>query len=296
MKKLITIAVIVMMGGVYAVAKEKKIDEKYFTITDVEIGVVGDGEMFKKGGFSLNPVPAPEELPQPTTSTTSSDTASSTTPSPGTSNTLDNINQILDTLDKIVNLAQKVWEIIEKNQPVVNISVNYANAIPAGIQHWTQLQGWSKPKTVKYSFVAKNFYGIKVVKVIYQVHLTYGGNYQGKGKFLTGVSIEPISVETAWGYKVSLSAEVPDSTITNIGTHEDPIAAMQVQLKWTIHTIIKDIQQKAVYYVDGRGKVEEIASPFKKSVDNVKSIKVEPVEIKKDGVLPSIEKISLSEF
>ncbi|MGC8866861.1 MAG: hypothetical protein ACP5PA_01445 [Elusimicrobiales bacterium] len=264
MKKIISVAVILVIGTVYAIAGDKKADKKYFTITDVKITSIMDKDS----------VPAPDELPKPpSTVESSSSTAGNFFP------TLEDVEGIIDALDKIVNLAQKIWEIIEKNQPVVDISINYANAIPYGINHWTQLQGWSKPKTVKYSFVARNGYGAEVVKVIYQVHAIYGGNYQGKGKFLTGVTVEPISIKTLWGYKVSLSAQVPDSTITNVGTHEDPIAAMQVQLKWTIHTAIKDLQQKAIYYVDGTGKIEEIASPFLKSPDNVRSIKVEPVEV-----------------
>lgn len=292
--RLLISALIVIMGISVIVAKDKRVDEKYFTITDVKVSVVEEAKINKGGGIPLNPVPAPDQLPKPPE--TLPPPTPPSLPPVDISQSLNNVNQVIDTLDRIVNLAQKIWEIIEKNQPVVNISVNYANAIPYGIQHWTQLQGWSKPKTVRYSFVAKNGYGADVVKVVYQVHSTYGGNYQGKGKFLTGVTVEPISVETAWGYKVSLAAEVPDSTIANVGTHEDPIASMQLQLKWKIHTVIKDSEQKAIYYVDGTGKIEEIASPFKKSGE-VKSIKVAPVEIKKEDKNPSVvDKINATEF
>lgn len=297
MRKIITVASIVLITIGYLAAKDnKKVDDKYFMITDVKIEVLKDDAVSKGGGLPLNPpVPAPNELPKPP--------APPQLPAPpqppsqpvDISQSLNNVNAVLDTLDRIVNLAEKIWGIIEKNQPIAEVNVKYANAVPYGIQHWTQLQGWSKPKTVKYSFVAKNAYGMQVVKVVYQVHLTYGGNYQGKGKFLTGVTAEPISVETAWGYKVSLTAEVPDSTIANVGTHDDPIASMQLQLKWKIHTVIKDTEQKAIYYVDGTGKVEEIASPFKKSTE-IKSIKVEPVEVSTDKPLPVVEKIKSADF
>jgi hypothetical protein len=173
----------------------------------------------------------------------------------------------VDLLDKIVNLAQKIFNIIEKNQPVVNVTTNYANAVPYGTSHWTQLQGWSRPATRRYSFSMKNGYGSEVVKVTYQVHYTFDGNFQGKGKFLTGVTVEPLNIETAWGYKVSLVSEVPDSTIANVGTSEDPIASMQVQLRWNVHTVIKDITSKAVYYVQGDGLLQEIGTPFKNAQD-----------------------------
>ena len=264
MKKIIILSALLTMG--VGAGASDKYDEKYFTITDVKIEPVKDVAI-NKGEIPLNPVPAPGELPKPPEVTPPSN------PGGGTSGTINDVNSVIDTLDKIINLAQKIWEIIEKNQPVVDINVNYANAIPYGIQHWTQLQGWTKPKTANYSFVAKNGYGAEVVKVKYQLEFRYGGNYQGKGKFLTGVTIEPISVDTSWGYKVSLSAEIPDSTIANVGTHEDPIASMQVQLKWTIHTVLKDEQQKVIYYVQGDGEFGEVASPFK-SKELSKEVKV----------------------
>jgi hypothetical protein len=63
---------------------------------------------------------------------------------------------------------------------------------------------------------------------------------------------------------------------------------MQVQLKWTIHTVIKDAQQKAIYYVQGDGKIEEIASPFaKKSAEVSKKVNIEvPAE---GGVVENIK-------
>jgi hypothetical protein len=185
------------------------------------------------------------------------------------------IGGIIDSLDKIVNLFEKVWNIIEKNQPVVNITTNYANAVPFGTSHWSQLQGWSRPSTKKYSFSMENGFGSQVVKVVYQLHYTYKGNYQGKGQFLTGVTVEPVSVTTAWGYKVSLVSEVPDSTIANVGTHEDPVAAMQVQLKWSVHTVVKDISSKAIYYVQGDGLMEEIGTPFKNASEQREKTRLE---------------------
>jgi hypothetical protein len=177
-------------------------------------------------------------------------------------NTIHNINSTVGAIDNIVNLAQKIWNIIQANQPVVNITTNYANAVPFGTSHWTQLENWNKPATKKYAFSMKNGFGSEVVKVTYQVDYTYGGDYNGKGKFLTGVTVEPLSVTTAWGYKVSLTSMVPDSTVANVGTQTDPVASMQVQLDWTAHTALKDITSKAIYYVQGDGLLKEIGTPF----------------------------------
>ena len=183
-------------------------------------------------------------------------------PVTGFNDTVKQLDAALGAIGSIVNLGEKIWNIIEKNQPVVNVTTKYANAVPYGISSWTQLQGWSRPAAKKYSFSQKNGFGCEVVKVVYQVQYTHSGNLEGKGKFLTGVSIEPLSITTAWAYKVTLASEVPDSTIANVGTSTDPVASMQVQLRWTTHTTMKEMTCKAIYYVQGDGLLQELGTPF----------------------------------
>jgi hypothetical protein len=175
--------------------------------------------------------------------------------------TPEGVSNWVAALDRIVNLAEKVMTIIARNQPVVNVSVNYANAIPQGITHWTQLQGWNPPSTRRYAFRCNNLLGMEVVNIVYQVHWTHGGNYNGAGRFLTGVTVEPISINTVWGWNVDLTAEVPDSTIANVGTTENPVASMQVQLRWKIHTVLNDLQQRSIFYVQGDGLMTTLGLP-----------------------------------
>jgi len=274
MKRLLAItaaAASLFAGRVYAA--DNTLDPRYFAVDQNSIIIE---EISDKGGTIPGPgqLPLPPSGPQinppinppggpvkpgdPTTGT-----PPAVDPNAGFNNAINNVNSTVGAIDNIVNLMEKIWNIIEKNQPVVNITTNYANAVPFGTSHWTQLQGWSKPATKKYAFSMKNGFGSEVVKVTYQLHRTHSGNFNGKGKFLTGVTIEPLNVVTAWGYKVTLVSEVPDSTVANVGTQEDPIASMQVQLRWIVHTAVKDISSKAIYYVTGDGKLEEIGTPFK---------------------------------
>jgi hypothetical protein len=179
---------------------------------------------------------------------------------------------VIPILDSIVNLGEKIWKIIKDNAPVVNVKVQYASALPEGIKSWTQMGGWQRPKGTIYELTAKNAYGMQVIKLRYQVLRTAGGNYKGKGKFLTGVTVEPLLIETAWGYHFDLNANVPDSTIANVGTSEDPIAAMTAQLGWRIATAIKDSQGKSLYYLQGDGAFQEVGGPFRRDgVDKMKA-------------------------
>ncbi|MCX5788419.1 MAG: hypothetical protein NTX64_07965 [Elusimicrobia bacterium] len=165
-------------------------------------------------------------------------------------------------IDQVINIGLKIWKIVVDNKPVVHVKTQYAAAVPEGITNWAQLSGWDAPEGTIYAFYAKNAYGIKVVEIRYQVVRTTGGSYKGKGRYLTGVTIEPLMVSVAWGYTVTLTAEVP--TVTNADkTGNDPLAAMMLNAKWRIQTPIKDTQGEGVYYVRGDGFFKEVGGPFR---------------------------------
>ena len=252
-------ALLWLAGGVYAAGFPGKApgpgtrDQKYLTID--------------KNSITL------EEIKTPGTIQIS--TGTDILPSPfvsGTSDPLGNINGAVNTIDNLVNLVDKVFTIIQKNQPVVNTNINYAGAVPYGITHWGQLQGWSKPAVKRYGFKIKNLMGLEVVKLVFQVQRTCEGNYQGKGKFLTGVTVEPLNIDVVWGYNVDLTAEVPDSTIANVGTQQDPVASMQLKLHWKMHTSIQDTQYTDIFYLQGDGLLQELGIPYRDTVKTQKEI------------------------
>lgn len=166
----------------------------------------------------------------------------------------------ITTIDRIVNLAQKIFDIIKQNQPVVDVTTDYANAVPAGATQWTDLAGWSQPEVTKYGFYAKNMYGAKVISCTYEVIRQYGGNYKGKGKFLTSVTVQPLEITAAWGYKFSMKFEAP--TVSNVGSSEDPVAAMTAKLSWSIDTVLKHESGTSMYYLQGDGLFRPIGGPF----------------------------------
>ena len=174
-------------------------------------------------------------------------------------------------LDSIINIGQKIWKIVVDNKPVVDVKTQYATALPEGVKGWGSMAGWSRPKGTIYELVAKNAYGGQVVRLRYQVLRTSGGTYKGTGKYLTAVTVEPLLLEVAWGYKVNVENSVPDSSVVNVGTSEAPVAAMIAQLAWRVSTPIKDSQGKGIYYLQGDGVFQEIGGPFKR--DDVEGLK-----------------------
>lgn len=180
---------------------------------------------------------------------------------------------IVVTVEKIVNIASKLWEIVKDNKPVTEITTKYATAYPYGVTSAAQLASWSRPKSYVYGFYAENLYGSVMIDCKYKFSYTYNGAYKGVGKYLTGVAVIPSNVTAGWGYKFYMNAEVPDSTIANVGTDANPIAAMQMKLSWKMATVLKEVVGTSVYYIEGTGYFEEIASPWKKSGKKLEDVK-----------------------
>jgi len=226
-----------------------KADPKAYTLDAESISIVKLGEVAAPAQPAQAQTDPPVAIPKPPTG--------SPLPAPPGGGTG---TDPLVIIDKIINIAERIWKIIEANKPVVDINTTYANAVPDGITHWAQLAGWEQPKGTRYGFYAKNLYGVKVIDVEFIVFRTCGGNYKGKGKYLNSVTSLPVKADVAWAYKLTIDAEVP--SVANVGTSEDPIASMMANLKWQIDTAVKHSEGTWVYYLQGDGVFRELAGPF----------------------------------
>lgn len=171
-------------------------------------------------------------------------------------NPLDPINEFELKLDQVINIGKKIWAIVEKGRPVVNISADVATAMPSGAGCWTDLQGWSMPQSQSYVASYKNLYGVEVVKHVYRVSYLAGGSVNGKGKYIGYATVLPVEVNVAWGYTFNSEAKVP--TVFNMGTSANPKAGMQVNVSWKVNTVLKSIQATDSYAITGVGELKKM--------------------------------------
>lgn len=171
---------------------------------------------------------------------------------------LEGLNEAELILDRIIAIGDKIWKIIERNKPVVNLSSQHVDLLPDGARSWNQLQGWKTPQSRVYQTLYKNAYGMNVVEFNYRVIFTPGGNVNGKGQYLARVEIEPAVVNVAWGYKFSAQGEVFNPT--NAGTRQSPIAAMELRLNWQVNTVLRHMQESTRFYVRGDGLFENLSN------------------------------------
>ncbi len=154
-------------------------------------------------------------------------------------------------LGEIINIGLKVWKIIEQNQPVVNLNLQRASALPAGLRDWSEMEGWSDIQVREYQVSYINGFKKEVVKLNMLLTYSYGGKYNGSGQYLSQVGVLIKDLEVSWGFTVSGEVEV--ANLVNIGTRENPHALMELDIKWSVHSVMKHIQEGINFLVKGNG-------------------------------------------
>lgn len=192
------------------------------------------------GPVTGSPVPTPTNTPVPPTKPIP-------VPLPG-----DGID-----IGEIIKIGTEIWKIVEKNKPVVNQKYGEMSALPANAKSSADLDTWSEPKVKVFKTSFVNGFGMTVVEFIYRVSFNFNGSFDGKGKFLSHVTVEPAKLNVAWGFTVNIDAQVMNPT--NSGTKKDPVAAMDVLVNYSIDTIIKHSQNSSRFYVRGDGLFKNLS-------------------------------------
>jgi hypothetical protein len=165
------------------------------------------------------------------------------------------ITSVLDPITQIINVGKEVWPIIEANKPVANIQeADVASAVPSA--NWQQLAGWSAPQRHTFNVPYKNKFGMTIVNFTFDVIYTYGGNLNGAGHYLSGVTVVPSDLAVQWGF--TFNADVKVINVTNAGSVTDPLAAMQVQMHWSVSSVMTHDESTDNFYIRGDGQFSQI--------------------------------------
>jgi hypothetical protein len=156
-------------------------------------------------------------------------------------------------VDKVINIGTKIWNVVEKGRPVANYSGVKANALPQNTLRWDQLTNWQTPRSKVISVTYKNLFGMEVVRFSYRVVLLYGGSVGGVGRYIGYASVEPIEITTAYMYTFNAKANV--EAVFNMGSTQDPLAGMILNINWTVETVLKKTAETHTYTLDGSGNI-----------------------------------------
>jgi hypothetical protein len=168
-----------------------------------------------------------------------------------------NLGEVVMVADTMIALGKKIWPIVEAGKPVVSARTQSISVLPKlSADTFYELEYWQAPKTQKYRMVFENLYGVDVIDFIYIVTFQPGGQFEGKGKYLTGVNIIPHTIAVAWGF--NFDAETKLVGITNRGSKLNPIAGATFEIKFIIKSVLKEIQSTHTFHVSGDGTFQSL--------------------------------------
>lgn len=230
-----------MGATAHAAESSEKIDANYYSVSKMTIEELQKNEL-DSSVIILIPAPEPKKPVDPSNQ-------------PSGIPELD-LSQVV--LSKIINMGKQVWDVVASNKPVVNVKTDMASALPFGINTWENLSNWAEPQVRDFRVTYQNFYGDNVVDFKFRVLYTHGGMVAGKGAYLTNATIIPASLNVAWGF--TFNAQSTIANVMNAGSATDPVAAMQLNLHWSIDTILKHTERTENFYIKGNGAFKVLGS------------------------------------
>lgn len=171
----------------------------------------------------------------------------------------DTLGQVIQVTDKLIALGEKVYKIVEKGRPVNNTTFAPISVLPkvdGKVVDVMSTEQWQTPVKHSYEVIYKNLYGIEVIKFRYTVIYSYGGSYDGKGKYLTDVQIVPEEVSVSWGFQFNASMKLVG--LTNKGTKLNPVAAATLSMEHTAKSVLTTHTKIHTVYVTGAGEFKSL--------------------------------------
>lgn len=168
------------------------------------------------------------------------------------------LGTIIMATEKLIALGEKIYKIVERGRPVVTLDSEPIQVLPRDKDgspiSAMQLHGWRAPVVKKYRVSTKNYLGMKPASFDFMLIYSYGGQENGKGRYITGAQIKPTSVNVSWGYK--LDAKFYVQSIMNQGTQENPVASAILMIDYNISTVLQSRSGNQTFFINGLGQAQ----------------------------------------
>lgn len=170
---------------------------------------------------------------------------------------VDTVIQVIEVLDKIIAIGEKIVPLIQDGKAVLNSkNMEAISVIPnvrGGVSALSQVANWSTPVGKHFKVSYKNLYGVEVVSFVYSVSFQYGGTFNGKGKYLTGVRVATRDVKVLWGFDVNAHSELIQ--ISNVGTSTNVIAGATIEMTYSVGNVVNVVSTSESFHVTGDGRM-----------------------------------------
>lgn len=167
---------------------------------------------------------------------------------------------VIMVVDKLIAIGEKIMPTIEKGRAVVNnnpmASVSVLPRLDTKDPVVHDMGNWSLPVTKHYKISYTNGLGSEVVSFVYSVSFQYNGNYEGKGKYLTGIRASARNITISWGFDLDAASQLIQ--ISNVGSSSNVVAGATLEISYTVKNWTRNITTATSFFVTGDGKLYKL--------------------------------------
>ncbi len=206
------------------------------------------------GSTTPAPTTVPGNFPAPTTNLPPTNPTS-----PNSGFDPSQVGRVISVAKDFVALGESIYELVKKGRPTNTTSYNAISVVPKdpmtkeAISPF-DLEGFSVPEERSFTAIVKNGFDQVVVKFDYQLVYSYGGSFEGNGKYLTGVMVVPKSVHTSFGWDFNATMKL--DAIMNHGSKANPVAGALVTIKYQMNSWTSSFERNDTLHVTGAGQVK----------------------------------------
>ena len=164
------------------------------------------------------------------------------------------VGKVIATARELVALGEEVYNLVIKGKPTNTTSYAPISIIPKEAGQPVDIldvEGFTLPTARTFEVRYENLFGMDTVVFRYKVIFSYNGSYNGRGSFITGAQIVPVTASTMFGY--DFRADMKLGGIQNTGTRENPVAGATLLLEYEVKTVMKADLSVDSFYVNGKG-------------------------------------------
>lgn len=252
MKKLLLVSTLLVSTSLLAapaIPLEQQISSvETYEVSGDELILMGLGDEHKSRGGIPGGITGGDTDPEPTDRPTIGDRA-------------DNAGRVISAARDMVALGEAIYELVKKGKPsnmteYAPISVIPRDPMTKEIADIFDMEGFSMPVERNFVTKIKNGTGKEVVIFNYKVVYSYGGSYNGAGRYLTNVIIVPSSIRTSFGWEFNASMKL--SGMMNHGSRANPVAGVMVTVKYQMNGWRTAFERNDTIHITGAGQLKNL--------------------------------------
>lgn len=193
-----------------------------------------------------------------------------TTPAPTPAPTIDDrirtTGSVIQTAKDVVALGEAIYSLVEHGRPKVTTDYAPIDILPRDPSNTEadpakkyavspfDMEGFSMPVEKMITAKVKSPTGAAPVVFQYKVVYSYGGSYNGVGKYLTGINIIPANVQVAHGWTFNSTMKL--TGMMNHGTRQNPIVGAMITIKYSMSSMTQAFERNDTIYINGDGSMK----------------------------------------